>query len=487
MTPTRRGLLAALAATAAELLVPAPATAHPLAGGPVTAPQIGVLVGGLVMALAGWFMIARHHGGTRVSKPGYALLLVGMLAFLGGPDIVGSVAEYRAGPLPTTRTRLEVITPIDGQVIPSPEVRVALRLLEPSGKAWIPTPDLSPARGHIHVAVDGRILSMLWQPSFVIPVSRGSHAVTVEYVASDHRPFAPRVLVTRRITVRPPGPPEAVRGSLPAGDVAPGFGWRDWTWDPAIAIGLGLTVLGFLWVARRFPPRGWQPLFFAGGMLSLVAALVSPIDAGSEYLFTMHMAQHMLLLLVAPPLLALSVPPALLGRLYQIPRVARVLRAVWAPLPAFAVFNGVLLFWHLPFAYDATLAHAWVHAAEHLSFVGAGVIFWGVIVSPAPKLVRASYALRLGMVVAANLVNFLLGFALAFAGRPFYRHYTEVPRLWGLSPLDDLRLGGGVMWVMGQMMYVIPLLILLSVFLRREDTTRPRPAVAAAAPDRAGR
>ncbi len=483
-----RGVVPVLAAAGATLLSPREADAHPLAGGPVTGPQIAVLAASLVIALAGWILIARSRGRPAFSKPGYVMLLVGLLVFLGGPDIVGSLAPFRAGPLPTTRTRLEVITPSDGQVMASREVRVAVRLLEPSGNAWIPVPTLSPDRGHIHIAVDGRILSMTWQPAFVVPVTTGTHAVTVEYVASDHRPFSPRVLVTRRITVRPPGSQQAGRGgSPPAGDSPPAFGWRDWNWDPTIAIGLGLTALGSLWVARRFPPRRWQPVFFVSGMLSLVVALFSPIDAGSEYLFTIHMAQHMLLLLVAPPLLALSVPPALLGRLYQIPRVAGMLHAVWAPLPAFVVFNGVLLFWHLPFAYDATLAAGWVHAVEHLSFLGAGMIFWGVIVSPVPKLVRASYALRLGLVIAANLVNFLVGFALAFAGQPFYRHYTEVPRLWGLSPLDDLRLGGAVMWVMGQMMYAIPVLILLSVFLRREDTTRSHPRVAATGTDRAGR
>jgi len=245
--------------------------------------------------------------------------------------------------------------------------------------------------------------------------------------------------------------------------------WSDWDWDPMILAGLGATVLAWWWVSRRFRPRRWQPLFFWLGMLGLVVALLSPIHTGSGYLFTIHMVQHMLLTLVAPPLLALAVPPAFLGWLYRRPGPARVLHAVWSPLPALVLFNGVLVFWHLPFAYDATLASRWVHALEHLSFVAAGLVFWGVIASPAPRLVRASFGLRLGLVVVADLVNFLVGFALAFAGRPFYRHYTEVPRLWGLRPLDDLRLGGAVMWVMGQMMYAIPVLILLGVLLRRED------------------
>ena len=277
----------------------------------------------------------------------------------------------------------------------------------------------------------------------------------------------------------------AAIGIGPRGARAAVLRWSDWTWDPLIIAGLGATVLAWWWVARRFRPRRWQPFFFWAGMIGLVAALLSPIHAGAGYLFTIHMVQHMLLTLVAPALLALAIPPAFVGWLYHQPGLARVLHAVWSPLPALLLFNGVLVFWHVPAAYDATLAHAWVHAAEHLSFVAAGVVFWGVIASPAPRLVRASYGLRLALVVAADLINFLVGFTLAFAGRPFYLHYTVVPRLWGLSPLDDLRLGGAVMWAMGQMMYAIPVLILLSVLLRREGQGSS-PSVAAAASDGAG-
>ena len=493
MRGVRYGTSLTLATAGCVLFPAAPASAHPLTGGPVTGEQIALLVASLGIVLGGWFMIAR--GGPRLSRPGYALLTIGLLAFLGGPDLVASISDLRAGPSPTTRLRLNVMTPVDGQIFASRKAPVSLQLLEPSGATWTPVTRLSSATGHIHIAVDGRITSMAWSPSTVVLVSPGQHVVTVEFVAADHRPFAPRVLVTRRITVQPQavGRPGAGPGTVPfvggsAVQSAPALGtsvalsWRDWNWDPAIVAVLVLTIAGYLWIARRFPPRRWQAVCFSGGTLSLAAALVSPIDAGSEYLFTIHMVQHMLLLLVAAPLLALAVPVAFLGRLYGMPPIARVLRAVWSPVPAVVLFNGILVFWHLPFAYDATLAVRAVHALEHLSFVAAGLIFWGVIVSPVPKLVRASWGLRLALVVAADLVNFLVGFALAFAGRPFYRHYVDVPRLWGLSPLDDLRLGGGVMWVMGQMMYAIPLLLLISVFLRREDTRRSHPNAAAATP-----
>jgi cytochrome c oxidase assembly factor CtaG len=244
--------------------------------------------------------------------------------------------------------------------------------------------------------------------------------------------------------------------------------WTDWSADPLVLGALIASAAAYLAVARRFPPRGRQPLAFWGGELALVIALLSPLDAGAAYLFTLHMLQHMLLMLVAAALFALAVPAGLIGWAYGRPGLRRVLRAVWGPVPAFVLFNGTLAAWHLPAAYDATLRMPWVHALEHAAFVVTGVIFWGVIVSPAPALVRAPLGIRFALLIGADIVNFMLGFALTFAGRPFYSAYTAVPRLWGLSPLDDLRLGGVLMWVMGQMMYLIPVLILLNVILWRD-------------------
>jgi cytochrome c oxidase assembly factor CtaG len=250
--------------------------------------------------------------------------------------------------------------------------------------------------------------------------------------------------------------------------------WTDWSADPLVVAGLTLLALAYLWLCRRFPPRSRQRACFWGGFLVLVLALLSPLDLGADYLFTLHMLQHMLLLLVAPPLLALAIPSSLLGWVYRRPALRRVFRAVWSPVPAFVLFNAALLLWHIPAAYDMTLRFPLVHAAEHLSFIAVGLVFWGVIVSPAPAMVRAPLGIRFAMLVGADVVNFVLGFALAVAGRPLYVPYTLVGRLWGLSPLDDLRLGGALMWVMGQMMYAVPVLILLNVILWRDGDRRPR-------------
>lgn len=244
--------------------------------------------------------------------------------------------------------------------------------------------------------------------------------------------------------------------------------WTDWTWDPAMVAALVLTAVVYLWLLRRFSARGRQRVFFWAGLGSLGVALLSPLDKGAHYLFTLHMVQHMVFLMVAPPLLAQAVPASLIGWLYQRPPLRRILRFLWSPVSSLVLYNGVLIFWHFPAAYDATLQSPWIHALEHLSLVGAGLVFWGVIVSPAPSLVRASLGLRLGLVVGVDIVNFALGFTLTSAGEPLYEPYTAVPRLWGLTPLEDVKLGGALMWVMGQMMYAVPVLLLLYAILRRE-------------------
>ena len=247
--------------------------------------------------------------------------------------------------------------------------------------------------------------------------------------------------------------------------------WTDWSADPWIVLSLTASCAAYIAISRRFPPRGRQSLAFWAGEATLAVALLSPLDAGAAYLFTLHMLQHMLLMLVAAALFALSVPSGLIGWAYSRPRVRRVVRAAWNPPAAFVLFNGMLLAWHIPAAYDATLRVPWMHAAEHVGFLVAGVIFWGVIVSPAPALVRAPLGMRFALLIGADVVNFILGFTLTFAGHAFYTAYAAAPRLWGLSALDDLHLGGVLMWVMGQMMYLIPLLILLNVILWR-DTGR---------------
>jgi len=253
--------------------------------------------------------------------------------------------------------------------------------------------------------------------------------------------------------------------------------WTDWYWDPTIAGTLALTAMLYLWLLRQFPPRGRQTRYFWLGFLTLVIALLSPLHTGAAYLFWLHMTQHMLLTIVAPPLLVLGMPPGLLGWVYK-RRVPRSIhRVVWSPVVATVLYNGVFVAWHLPAWYDATLRSVWIHAVEHASFVIVGLIFWGVVAFPGSR--RPSLASRMVMLVVANIISFLVGLTLTFAGHPFYTPYTQTPRLWGFTPLEDQQIGGLIMWVGGQLAYLVPILALLYWFLWRDRVRDSAPSEAA--------
>ncbi len=188
------------------------------------------------------------------------------------------------------------------------------------------------------------------------------------------------------------------------------------------------------------------------------------------------MAQHLLLMLVVAPLLALAAPAGLLGWLRRRPQAGRLLRAVWSPLPAFALYHLALFLWHLPALYGAAVRHPGLHLLQHATFLLGGLAFWGVIAAPDPRLVQATIGQRVVMVLAANILGWVLSFVLVIAERPLYAVYLEGQQPWGWSPLTDMRLGGAVMWVSGNLVSGIALMLLLVVAMRRERAARPEAA-----------
>lgn len=248
--------------------------------------------------------------------------------------------------------------------------------------------------------------------------------------------------------------------------------WGDWPVHPLVLGGLVAAAAAYLWALRRFPARGRQPLYFWAGLLALVVALQSPLDVGAGYLFTLHMLQHMLLMIAAAPLLALGTPLALLGWLSRRPVIGPVMEWVWSPPLALALYVGNFAIWHVPAAYDLALRSEAVHVLQHLLFLGTGLAFWGVIASPYPAVVQASYGRRIAMLLAAAIGNWAVSLILALAKRPLYHPYEEAPRLWGFTPLADQTFGAALMWVMSNMMYVGAIVLIVFVLLRREERTR---------------
>lgn len=216
---------------------------------------------------------------------------------------------------------------------------------------------------------------------------------------------------------------------------------------------------------------------FYGGIATIVLALDTPIDAYADRLFSVHMAQHVLLLTVAPPLLVLGRP---WPRLWQpLPvstrRTAARLFAAGAPLAraevALVLLAGTLGAWHVPVLYNATLHNDLVHQLEHLSFVVVGILFWAPILGAPPLRTRIDGARRTLYLVIALVPGWILAIVLASSGTSLYDYAALAHRPGGISALADQRIAAGVMWVPGSIVYVVAACWSLYAWLAPE---RPR-------------
>jgi putative membrane protein len=299
--------------------------------------------------------------------------------------------------------------------------------------------------------------------------------------------------------------------------LAPGGLWRAWSADPAVLLGLAAAAATYrlglrrLWRAGRRAVSPAQAAAFAAGLAAVALALLSPLDALAGGLFAAHMAQHMLLVMVAAPLLVLGAPglPLLLalppGWRRRASRLGRnaVAGGAWRllnrPPVAWALHVGALWLWHLPGPYQAALASQAVHAAEHASFLGTAVLFWWVALVPrrrAPAGPRSGegqpgVSLNLLYLFAAALQGSALGALLVLAPAPLYPLQALGSARLRVAPLADQQLAGLVMWIPADLVYLGTAGWLFARWLlsleretpRAEQAVRPspvrRPAVAA--------
>jgi cytochrome c oxidase assembly factor CtaG len=256
-----------------------------------------------------------------------------------------------------------------------------------------------------------------------------------------------------------------------------------WLQDPLQLVPLAL--LTYIYV-RRFRAaraeaggRGAGPrqaICFAGGMLALLAALVSPIEGlGQDYLFSAHMLQHVLLGDIAPLLLLLS-----LSRVIMRPATRR-LQALERRLGPFASpWTGLLLWltlmyvWHIPALYDAALESPLLHLVEHISFFTAGVAVWWPLVQPVPMRRRLAGLAPIAYIGAAKAGLAALGLYLTWSTAVAYTHYEDVPRIWGLSAISDQNVGGALMMVEQSITFVLALVVLFVGILGRSEADELR-------------
>jgi putative membrane protein len=257
---------------------------------------------------------------------------------------------------------------------------------------------------------------------------------------------------------------------------APGF-W-DWSLDPPLVLVADLTVLYWLGDRRTVTParkhvsQRWRSGCFYGAMAVLAIALASPIEVLSEQLFWVHMVQHVLLMMVAAPLLVVASPWVRLWRCLPLEsrrwlargvshgRRTAPLRAIshalGRPIPSFVAFSVVLLSWHVPFMFDATLRSATLHALEHTLFFSVAILFWKQAISSPPLHARLADVQRVVFCIGGMIVSWALAVVLALAPHPLYSVYAhEAVRPGGISALADQQLAAGIMWVPGSVTFLI--------------------------------
>jgi putative membrane protein len=232
-------------------------------------------------------------------------------------------------------------------------------------------------------------------------------------------------------------------------------------------------------------PRSWRVMAYALGLATLAVALLA-LDRLAEDRFSVHMIQHLLLMMAAAPLLMLGNPLSVL--LWGLPRHARralaaatlqrgarfrSMLAALVSLPTGGVIHVVTVWvWHSPLLYDAAAEHELVHIVEHAMFLGTAVLFWWPILQPAPRLTsRPHAALQIVYFLAATAQNTALGMVLTIPERPFYPHYVARAAALGIDPVSDQAFGGGLMWMMGHM-YLLPILLILYTLSRASQPPR---------------
>jgi putative membrane protein len=224
-----------------------------------------------------------------------------------------------------------------------------------------------------------------------------------------------------------------------------------WPLDPTVYLGLVVLFLGHAWLAGTVADaQRKHSLYFGLGLLTLWVALETPLDTISDhYLDSAHMLQHVLLGFVAPPLMLLGLSPQMVGRLVRVPGA----RFITEPVPAQVIAGLVMIVWHLPPLYDATLSSEDLHIVEHLTFITAGVVlYWPIIeATSAHARWRMSPGAKLLYMLVATLPQDGVALALLFSRVPFYDYYTHAPRLIGsLTPLIDQTIAGAVLMIVGK-------------------------------------
>jgi putative membrane protein len=263
-----------------------------------------------------------------------------------------------------------------------------------------------------------------------------------------------------------------------------------WFADPLVLVPLslfaGIYIRRFTQARREILARGGSPskrgagplqaLAFAGGMLALLAALVSPLDGlGDQYLFSAHMFQHVLLGDVAPLLILLGLSRVIMRpATRRLTAVERRLGPLASPAACIALWLALMYVWHIPALYDAALEHPLVHVLEHFSFFGAGLALWWPLIQPIPMRRSLTGLQPIAYIATAKFGLAALGIFLTWSTTAIYPYYETTPRIWGLSPIEDQNVAGVIMMAEQSLTLALVLVALFVRMLQRSEADQLR-------------
>lgn len=281
-----------------------------------------------------------------------------------------------------------------------------------------------------------------------------------------------------------------------------------WEFDPTIAIPLAALAVGWLWMVDRINgrhPANPVPLLrtvsFLLGLFAIAFALQSGIERYDTALFSIHMVQHLLLTLVAPPLIMLGAPITQLLRVAS-PRVRKdlILRILHSapvaglthPVTAWLAFTLVMWGSHFSPLFDLSLENPGVHEVEHLLYITTGLLFWYPVIGADPAPRRLGYPARGLYLLLQMPPSSFLAMALLFAEAPLYHHYATEGSPYGIDPLIDQQAAASVMWISSDVIFIGAILVVVAAWMRAEErqaaaTDRRADAARAALEERADR
>ncbi len=263
-------------------------------------------------------------------------------------------------------------------------------------------------------------------------------------------------------------------------------------WSPPIFL-TTMTILTALvytrgWFIIRKTRRAqfpdWRLASFLGGLAVLWLAIGSPMDGFADTSLAAHMVEHLLLMSFVPPLLLLGQPSVpllrglprpmlryILAPLIRLKPLRQLSHFLITPVVAWLLMNFFFLGWHIPAAYDFALEHELVHDLEHLCFLFSSILFWWPIIRPWPTSIKPLGWFMLPYLVLADLVNTALSAMLAFCDRPVYAFYLRETNPFGVDPLTDQVAGAVIMWVIGSLVFLVPVVFLTVRLLQPKRTS----------------